>query len=81
MSHKVFFDELARDLKFNPADAKKWYSVDHDDIIKKRGGRQVIKHYGSYVSAIMAVYPELGLEKESFESSQKGTSSARLFCC
>jgi hypothetical protein len=35
-SHKRFFDELAKELKFSPTNKNRWYSIDHEDVRNKQ---------------------------------------------
>jgi len=63
---------LAASKKFNPLDAQSWYSVTREDIIRA-GGWGLLKYYeGSYIKALVKLYPELMLEKGNFFRSEKG---------
>jgi len=51
-------------------DAENWYFVTHN-AITKAGGRGILKYYnGSHIKALMKLYPELKLNKESFYLSK-----------
>jgi len=61
-----FFDAFARSKNFNPLDAEEWYLVTEQDIINE-GGKGILEFYkGSHVKALIELYPELCLRKNSF---------------
>jgi len=70
-NQRKFFDDFAKSKNFNPLDSEKWYSVPHHDIIRA-GGLSLMHYYnGSHVNALVKLYPELKLNKESFLQSEK----------
>jgi hypothetical protein len=51
---------------------KGWYSVQHNDILKFKGGHAILKHYGSVKSLLKAVYPEHSWDVTAFDYVTKG---------
>jgi len=65
-NQRKFFDEFARSKNFNPLDAKNWYSVTHNEIIRA-GGSVLLDYYNnSHIEALMNLYPELKLKNRYF---------------
>ena len=80
--HRNFFDELAKDMDFDPLVAENWYKMTHNTVIKKKvwristntrnniywqGGTSIIKHYeGSYIKALEKLYPEVSFSRDMF---------------
>jgi len=57
-------------------DAEKWYSVTSGDI-KRAGGGGLLHYYtGSYIKALVKLYPELVLKKGNFLKDKKGRKKA-----
>jgi len=64
---RQFFDQFAESKNFHPIlESEKWYSVGWADIKSIPGGSGVLNYYGSHITAIMKLYPELKLEKKKF---------------
>jgi len=64
---RKFLNEFAESKKFNPLDAEKWYSVTKKEIITAGGGRLLLNYNGSYIKALVKLFPELKLQKENFK--------------
>jgi len=63
---RAFFDNFAKSKRFNPLHEVNWYSITRKDILQKGGG-SVLSHYkGSYIRALVELYPELNLKKDLF---------------
>jgi len=61
-NQRNFFDKFARSQNFNPMDAKKWYSVTYNEIIRA-GGKGLLHYYnGSHLNALVKLYPKLELK-------------------
>eukprot|EP00026_Physarum_polycephalum_P003660 Phypoly_transcript_03673.p1 GENE.Phypoly_transcript_03673~~Phypoly_transcript_03673.p1 ORF type:complete len:675 (+),score=95.36 Phypoly_transcript_03673:213-2237(+) len=66
-NRKRFFDELARDLNFDPLVPANWYSVTTHEIEQRKYGRTVLYYYGwSLSEALTHLYPNIGLQKHKF---------------
>jgi len=64
---RKFFDELAKSKLFDPLDATKWYSVTRKDVTTTKGGNSILHYYkGSFITALIKLYPELILERKKF---------------
>jgi len=66
---RKFFDELA-DLKgFDPLNIGKWYQISSQDVLKKKGGFNIMKHHnGSFENALTTLYPELQFDQSKFKT-------------
>jgi len=65
-NQRKFFDDFARSKNFNPLDSGNWYFITCKDV-RRAGGNGLLKYYnGSHVRALVKLYPELMLRKESF---------------
>jgi len=57
-------------------DAEKWYSIGLNEI-RRAGGRSLLSYYkGSYIKALMKLYPEL---KEQLLQLKGGLGKQRYF--
>eukprot|EP00026_Physarum_polycephalum_P001152 Phypoly_transcript_01153.p1 GENE.Phypoly_transcript_01153~~Phypoly_transcript_01153.p1 ORF type:complete len:800 (+),score=123.64 Phypoly_transcript_01153:87-2486(+) len=64
---RTFFDTLARNHNFDPKISENWYHVTRKHVLAQKGGSSIIAHYkGSYMHAIVDVYPELQLDERRF---------------
>jgi len=71
LQRRNFFDQLARDLDFDPSDSESWYRITKEEVMKKQGARGVlVYHNQSYASALINLYPELGLKSYLFKGYQ-----------
>jgi hypothetical protein len=56
-NQKAFFDSMAKELGVNPSVPDDWYRLKKRDIME-RGGSGILNYYGgSYIKAIMTLYP------------------------
>jgi len=63
---RQFFDDFARKLNINPLIPDHWYEMLPRDVYRV-GGQQILYYYGkSLPSALMDVYPDIGLDKDKF---------------
>jgi len=74
---RKFFDGFAASKKFNPLDAKNWYSITYNEIIRA-GGRGLLYYYkGSFFRALMELYPELKSKEKIFLVSKSPKNQRR----
>jgi len=63
---REFFEKIAKCKNFDPLETEKWYLITRKDVIHA-GGITVVNYYkGSYISALVNLFPELKLKKEKF---------------
>lgn len=83
---RKFFDDIARVMRFDPLDASSWYFISSDAVMQfkvprrhklntylrnNQGAVSVLSYYkGSIVSALLHLYPEIGLKKSEFTAIQ-----------
>ena len=83
-SRRSFFDDFARERRFDPLIAENWYTVKQAEIRARevhpsppllsfllsftfQGGSGVLRYYdGSYIRALMVLYPKIGLKPSGF---------------
>eukprot|EP00026_Physarum_polycephalum_P001762 Phypoly_transcript_01764.p1 GENE.Phypoly_transcript_01764~~Phypoly_transcript_01764.p1 ORF type:complete len:946 (-),score=154.63 Phypoly_transcript_01764:299-3136(-) len=63
---QVFFDQLAKEKGFEKTLAENWYKVTREEILAKKGGNEIVALRGGYIPAIVAAYPDIGLELMKF---------------
>jgi len=68
---RKFFDNFANSKQFDPLDAEQWYTVSQKEILNAGGGSLLQYHKGSHIKALVELYPELNLRKESFLKSKE----------
>jgi len=68
---RKFFDEFAKSKKFSPLDAEMWYSVTAKEILRAGGDKLLFEYNGSYIKALVKLFPELCLKKENFLKFKK----------
>jgi hypothetical protein len=85
LNRRRFFDELAHEKGFNPLDVGRWYRISLDEILEKRvcetslpldndcnfqsAEHILMYHGGSYMKALIDLYPELHLERTKFQDA------------
>jgi len=73
---RLFFDELAHDVGFDPLLPEYWYKISAEDITQRQGGSELLTYYDkSYIKALSHVYPELLLESHRFEEKKNTWNS------
>lgn len=72
-NRRQFFDEYARDRKFDPLVAENWYSVLYEDLVEHKGGSRVIRYHGTYSKALQELYPEISFNMDRFKKSEHWT--------
>jgi len=66
---EAFFNEIAIRHSFDPLLPQNWYKLSRNVILSAKGGHSVLAQYrGSYVKALMCVYPSIGLEEQKFKN-------------
>eukprot|EP00026_Physarum_polycephalum_P002322 Phypoly_transcript_02328.p1 GENE.Phypoly_transcript_02328~~Phypoly_transcript_02328.p1 ORF type:complete len:917 (+),score=144.55 Phypoly_transcript_02328:40-2790(+) len=76
-NRKKEFDKLAQFLDFNPLIPERWYAV-NPIRFKSKINKNLLKRYnGSYVEALMDIYPDIGLRPEKFISSKQPTEKPK----
>eukprot|EP00026_Physarum_polycephalum_P001944 Phypoly_transcript_01947.p1 GENE.Phypoly_transcript_01947~~Phypoly_transcript_01947.p1 ORF type:complete len:919 (+),score=98.36 Phypoly_transcript_01947:138-2894(+) len=66
-TRREFFDTFARQNGFDPLNPENWYEVDTAAIFATKNGRGALGGYNhSLISALMHVYPNIGLVKSKF---------------
>jgi len=67
-TRRTFFEECARENHFDPLVAKNWYSQSLREIIlAKKGARRVLGyHENSVKTALLELFPEIGLQASEF---------------
>jgi len=67
VNRRNFFDQMAADLQFCPDISGNWYKTSSRAILSQKGGASVLASYrGSYIKAIIDLYPELTLDHVHF---------------
>jgi len=71
---RQFFDEFAASQLFNPLDTEKWYSIRRKDFADA-GGESLLQNYfkGSFIEALIQVYPQLNFQKDQFVNWRRGS--------
>eukprot|EP00026_Physarum_polycephalum_P001669 Phypoly_transcript_01671.p1 GENE.Phypoly_transcript_01671~~Phypoly_transcript_01671.p1 ORF type:complete len:1064 (+),score=159.93 Phypoly_transcript_01671:260-3193(+) len=70
-SHRKFFDNYASENNFDPLVPENWYKVERKDIMEKGAGL-IGGHYKRSISdALMANYPDIGLDPGKFKLKSK----------
>jgi len=66
-NRKIFCDELAASMRFDPLNPERWYHVTFRHIASTKNGSAVLKyHYYNHVDLIMEAYPDIGLDRHRF---------------
>jgi len=64
---RIFFDDLARNMGFDPLIPQNWYGITSQDLINRKGARAILdKHGNSHIKAILHVLSHLDLEEHKF---------------
>eukprot|EP00026_Physarum_polycephalum_P001070 Phypoly_transcript_01071.p1 GENE.Phypoly_transcript_01071~~Phypoly_transcript_01071.p1 ORF type:complete len:1197 (-),score=193.28 Phypoly_transcript_01071:69-3659(-) len=72
-NRKRFFDSFAEANGFDANVPENWYSVAKETLQKHKGFQSVVSyHKGSYKSALLDLYPSIGLQAEFFNVLPKG---------
>jgi len=65
--HRQFFEEFAREKGINQLNPSHWYSITKKEVESRKGGKKVIvMHNGSYINALVDVFPEITFDKGMF---------------
>eukprot|EP00026_Physarum_polycephalum_P001094 Phypoly_transcript_01095.p1 GENE.Phypoly_transcript_01095~~Phypoly_transcript_01095.p1 ORF type:complete len:1190 (+),score=164.67 Phypoly_transcript_01095:101-3670(+) len=68
-NRREFFDKFAALENFDPLVAENWYSVKREAIYSQKGYLALVLHYHrDYISALLHVYPDVGLVRDKFAS-------------
>eukprot|EP00026_Physarum_polycephalum_P002917 Phypoly_transcript_02926.p1 GENE.Phypoly_transcript_02926~~Phypoly_transcript_02926.p1 ORF type:complete len:773 (+),score=149.17 Phypoly_transcript_02926:98-2416(+) len=70
-SRRKFFDDIAKQHKFDPLNPENWYILDSKEILKEGRGLLVRHYQGSHLKALMDVYPELEWNETNFQRVPK----------
>lgn len=65
-NQRKYFNNFAQQNGFNPLIAKNWYSRMGKEIEEKEGRGLLDKYNGSMIKALLAIYPEIGLDPSKF---------------
>eukprot|EP00026_Physarum_polycephalum_P001243 Phypoly_transcript_01244.p1 GENE.Phypoly_transcript_01244~~Phypoly_transcript_01244.p1 ORF type:complete len:1086 (+),score=113.52 Phypoly_transcript_01244:74-3331(+) len=63
---RKFLDQFADDRGFDPLLASNWYSVQRGDIFKVKGIMSLLDVHGSFVQAVIDLYPEVEFDQHKF---------------
>jgi len=74
-----FFDDFAKSRQFNPLNAENWYSISHREILRAGGGGILLYYKGSYIRALVELYPEVKLESRNFFHSKASQQQRKFF--
>eukprot|EP00026_Physarum_polycephalum_P001339 Phypoly_transcript_01340.p1 GENE.Phypoly_transcript_01340~~Phypoly_transcript_01340.p1 ORF type:complete len:1070 (+),score=142.73 Phypoly_transcript_01340:227-3436(+) len=68
-NQRKFFRSYARIKGFLPNKPENWYDIQPSEIINRRGGKALLRHYGGNLrKALMRVFPNIGLQEVYFSS-------------
>jgi len=71
-NQKKFFLDLARLRNFDPSLAQKWYPLSATYVMGQKGGTSVLNRYNwSIGSALVTLFPDIGLDRKKFERPAK----------
>jgi len=56
-------------------EAERWYSITKKEILRAGGEQLLFDYNGSYIKALVKLYPELTLKEAIFMKSKKGRKS------
>eukprot|EP00026_Physarum_polycephalum_P000503 Phypoly_transcript_00504.p2 GENE.Phypoly_transcript_00504~~Phypoly_transcript_00504.p2 ORF type:complete len:477 (+),score=71.61 Phypoly_transcript_00504:1867-3297(+) len=66
-NRRKFFEDFAREYKFDPLIPENWYQQSRKQILDTKGSGKVLLYYSRSVkTALLDVFPEIGLEKMKF---------------
>jgi len=66
-NRRQFFDHFAVVNKFDPLVPSNWYSISKEKFLRMKLAASVLHHYrGSYVKALLELYPYSGLDSSKF---------------
>eukprot|EP00026_Physarum_polycephalum_P001298 Phypoly_transcript_01299.p1 GENE.Phypoly_transcript_01299~~Phypoly_transcript_01299.p1 ORF type:complete len:1145 (+),score=200.33 Phypoly_transcript_01299:2-3436(+) len=61
-----FFAGYAKRRNFDPLVAANWYSTSRQNVVDEDGGRLLSVFGGSFITALLQVYPDIGLDDSKF---------------
>eukprot|EP00026_Physarum_polycephalum_P002126 Phypoly_transcript_02130.p1 GENE.Phypoly_transcript_02130~~Phypoly_transcript_02130.p1 ORF type:complete len:911 (+),score=100.93 Phypoly_transcript_02130:69-2801(+) len=70
-NRRQFFDKFASTQFFDPLCASKWYNIDANSVLSTKGGASVIAYHGSFMKAVVDLYPEVQFNITKFTSIPK----------
>eukprot|EP00026_Physarum_polycephalum_P017934 Phypoly_transcript_19329.p1 GENE.Phypoly_transcript_19329~~Phypoly_transcript_19329.p1 ORF type:complete len:214 (+),score=30.36 Phypoly_transcript_19329:89-643(+) len=70
-NHKLFFDNIAKENNFDPLIANNWYSFGMKYFLKRKGSRLLRAYNSSHITALMKIYPNIGLQPHLFHALPK----------
>jgi len=77
LDRKRFFDEIAEKSGFDPLLARNWYQITYSKFASEKGASIMSSYYkGSFVKALMHLYPTIGLVKEEFSKPRSHWQNA-----
>eukprot|EP00026_Physarum_polycephalum_P004881 Phypoly_transcript_04905.p1 GENE.Phypoly_transcript_04905~~Phypoly_transcript_04905.p1 ORF type:complete len:657 (+),score=93.00 Phypoly_transcript_04905:87-2057(+) len=64
---RSFFEKFAKDRNFDPLLASNWYKISRKQVLMESNGETLLKKYrSSFVHALMAAFPQIGLDSSRF---------------
>jgi len=68
-NQKKFFRSYAGSKGFSANKPENWYNVHINEILQRRGGKALLRHYGGNIrKALLRVFPNIGLQETFFSS-------------
>eukprot|EP00026_Physarum_polycephalum_P002689 Phypoly_transcript_02697.p1 GENE.Phypoly_transcript_02697~~Phypoly_transcript_02697.p1 ORF type:complete len:777 (+),score=106.95 Phypoly_transcript_02697:66-2396(+) len=69
-NHRKMFENFAREHRFDPFIHSNWYNINPDELREFQGANEVLDKYsGSIIKALLATFPDIGLDKKLLSSS------------
>jgi len=66
-NRKAFFLEFAKERGFDPLLPDNWYSITQNDFKSAKRAPSVLRYYKNhYISALLALFPNIGLDRRKF---------------
>eukprot|EP00026_Physarum_polycephalum_P003664 Phypoly_transcript_03677.p1 GENE.Phypoly_transcript_03677~~Phypoly_transcript_03677.p1 ORF type:complete len:748 (+),score=79.94 Phypoly_transcript_03677:247-2244(+) len=67
---KAFFERVAKENKFDPLNAKRWYSIPRAKIFNTTGSRSVLAYYSNNIAvALRDVFPSLIVDEKKLPTN------------
>eukprot|EP00026_Physarum_polycephalum_P001621 Phypoly_transcript_01623.p1 GENE.Phypoly_transcript_01623~~Phypoly_transcript_01623.p1 ORF type:complete len:1048 (-),score=160.89 Phypoly_transcript_01623:116-2998(-) len=79
-NRKRFFETYAKAHNFDPKIPDNWYSRSREDILSVSGAGGVLSyHSGSYIKALVDLFPNIGWDKSKFKDSAASMDVRRRY--
>eukprot|EP00026_Physarum_polycephalum_P002272 Phypoly_transcript_02278.p1 GENE.Phypoly_transcript_02278~~Phypoly_transcript_02278.p1 ORF type:complete len:919 (+),score=129.98 Phypoly_transcript_02278:81-2837(+) len=70
--HKELFDKYAKENAFDPLVPDNWYTVTKGSILKFEEAKLILGYHDNLATALIYVYPNIGLNPGKFEGKKTG---------